>query len=298
MCRSVYARSAARGGGNLELAQQWFKGDSHSEGACPKESSLLKTKAGLLRQKSRNDRLGFTLAEVLITLGIIGVVAALTLPSLINKYRVKQLRTAFMRSSSIIESALNQTAVEFGYGSFKELNSICGTINKDKYPEQVALCKSSNQENFRAISEFFLSRFIIVKTYDRIEIFTKRKLKAKNYSGLYSGYYHQLYGFGDYASTTPNAGMYGLKDGSLISGMAFYYHEPSDGISITFDTNGPFRGPNRYGYDIFLYNTGTWNQLCTMKKDSQMYNGRACYKYALKDVNPDDSAKGYWDSLY
>ena len=294
MCRSVYARSAARGGGNLELAQQWFKGDSHSEGACPKESSLLKTKAGLLRQKSRNDRLGFTLAEVLITLGIIGVVAALTLPSLINKYRVKQLRTAFMRSSSIIESALNQTAVEFGYGSFKELNSICGSVSKT----DAAACRNLNQENFKAISEFFLSRFIIVKTYDRIEIFTKRKLKAKNYSGLYSGYYHQLYGFGDYASTTPNAGMYGLKDGSLISGMAFYYHEPSDGISITFDTNGPFRGPNRYGYDIFLYNTGTWNQLCTMKKDSQMYNGRACYKYALKDVNPDDSTKGYWDSLY
>ena len=29
----------------------------------------------------------FTLAEVLITLGIIGVVAAMTIPSLINAYR-------------------------------------------------------------------------------------------------------------------------------------------------------------------------------------------------------------------
>lgn len=29
---------------------------------------------------------GFTLAEVLITLGIIGIVAAMTLPGLINKY--------------------------------------------------------------------------------------------------------------------------------------------------------------------------------------------------------------------
>ena len=74
---------------------------------------------------------GFTLAEVLITLGIIGVVAAMTLPSLINQYRVKQLRTAFMRSSSIIESALNQTAVEFGYGSFKELNSILDGVNEN-----------------------------------------------------------------------------------------------------------------------------------------------------------------------
>lgn len=35
--------------------------------------------------------LGFTLAEVLITLGIIGVVAAMTMPSLITKYQ-KTLR--------------------------------------------------------------------------------------------------------------------------------------------------------------------------------------------------------------
>ena len=32
-------------------------------------------------------KFGFTLAEVLITLGIIGVVAALTLPSLVTNYQ-------------------------------------------------------------------------------------------------------------------------------------------------------------------------------------------------------------------
>ena len=36
-------------------------------------------------------RTAFTLAEVLITLGIIGVVASLTLPSLIHDYKIKQL---------------------------------------------------------------------------------------------------------------------------------------------------------------------------------------------------------------
>lgn len=35
----------------------------------------------------------FTLAETLITLGVIGVVAALTLPTLINSYK-KQVTTA------------------------------------------------------------------------------------------------------------------------------------------------------------------------------------------------------------
>lgn len=37
--------------------------------------------------------LAFTLAEVLITLGIIGVVAALTIPSLIAEYKEKQIVT-------------------------------------------------------------------------------------------------------------------------------------------------------------------------------------------------------------
>ena len=37
---------------------------------------------------------GFTLAEVLITLGIIGIVAAMTLPSVIADYK-KKLFTAF-----------------------------------------------------------------------------------------------------------------------------------------------------------------------------------------------------------
>ena len=36
---------------------------------------------------------GFTLAEVLITLGIIGVVAALTVPTLIAEHRSKELET-------------------------------------------------------------------------------------------------------------------------------------------------------------------------------------------------------------
>ena len=36
-------------------------------------------------------KLAFTLAEVLITLGIIGVVAALTLPALISNYKKQVL---------------------------------------------------------------------------------------------------------------------------------------------------------------------------------------------------------------
>ncbi|MBS5801473.1 MAG: type II secretion system protein [Brachyspira sp.] len=41
----------------------------------------------------RNTIKAFTLAEVLITLGIIGVVAAMTLPTLINSYKKQQTVT-------------------------------------------------------------------------------------------------------------------------------------------------------------------------------------------------------------
>ena len=47
---------------------------------------------------------GFTLAEVLITLGIIGVVAALTLPSVIQKY---QKKVTVERLKNIIASCPN-----------------------------------------------------------------------------------------------------------------------------------------------------------------------------------------------
>lgn len=38
---------------------------------------------------------GFTLAEVLITLGIIGVIAAMTLPTLIKIYQIRVLKAQF-----------------------------------------------------------------------------------------------------------------------------------------------------------------------------------------------------------
>ena len=42
----------------------------------------------------KRNYIAFTLAEVLITLGIIGIVAALTIPALITKYQDKVTITA------------------------------------------------------------------------------------------------------------------------------------------------------------------------------------------------------------
>ena len=55
---------------------------------------------------------GFTLAETLITLTILGVVAAITVPSLINKYSESANRTKVKKSMAAYEKALNQMIIE------------------------------------------------------------------------------------------------------------------------------------------------------------------------------------------
>ena len=49
---------------------------------------------------------GFTLAEVLITLGIIGVVAAMTMPTLMNATNGAQYKTAYKKALSVISQAI------------------------------------------------------------------------------------------------------------------------------------------------------------------------------------------------
>ncbi len=58
-------------------------------------------------------KLGFTLAEVLITLGIIGVIATLTLPTLMSNTAEREYSTALKKAiSSLTESVQMQVALE------------------------------------------------------------------------------------------------------------------------------------------------------------------------------------------
>ena len=56
----------------------------------PPTSPLISEGATHVANSQNIRRAAFTLAEVLITLGIIGVVAALTMPNIIHKYRNKE----------------------------------------------------------------------------------------------------------------------------------------------------------------------------------------------------------------
>lgn len=55
---------------------------------------------------SDNKNFAFTLAEVLITLGIIGIVAALTIPTIVNNYKKKVTVTRLKRFYTIMNQAI------------------------------------------------------------------------------------------------------------------------------------------------------------------------------------------------
>jgi prepilin-type cleavage/methylation N-terminal domain protein len=63
----------------------------------------LKKKKG---EKIMTKRYGFTLAEVLITLGIIGVVAAMTMPTLMNSTQGAQYKAAYKKALSALSQAV------------------------------------------------------------------------------------------------------------------------------------------------------------------------------------------------
>ncbi len=67
-----------------------------------KNKAIVPFQGGQTQNLSAVKKHAFTLAEVLITLGIIGVVAAMTLPALVQNYNKKILETAFKKSVNTV----------------------------------------------------------------------------------------------------------------------------------------------------------------------------------------------------
>ena len=63
---------------------------------------------------SLKRKVAFTLAEVLITLGIIGIVAAITLPSLIQNYQKKETVAKLKRVYSVLQQATLSAQNDYG----------------------------------------------------------------------------------------------------------------------------------------------------------------------------------------
>lgn len=94
----------------------------------------------------------FTLAEVLITLGIIGVVAGMTIPVLMNNIQDAQLKEALKKDISVISQATQKMSSDNG-GTLKGLFVNDGTANGynvspySNYLSFVKLCSNNVDTN-------------------------------------------------------------------------------------------------------------------------------------------------------
>jgi type II secretory pathway pseudopilin PulG len=86
-----------------------------------------------------NKRIAFTLAEVLITLGIIGVVAAMTIPTLIANTNGAKFKSQFKKTLSTLNQAGLMAQAQYDY-DFAGTDSVCSTTVEAaaaEHPESV-----------------------------------------------------------------------------------------------------------------------------------------------------------------
>lgn len=75
----------------------------------------------------------FTLAEVLITLGVIGVVAAMTLPTLMNIYRQKVVETGAKKAYTTFSQAMQMAIAEHGPSQYWSQNLSASSSKENTY---------------------------------------------------------------------------------------------------------------------------------------------------------------------
>lgn len=220
----------------------------------------------------------FTMAEVLITLGIIGVIAAMTLPTLINNARYKELETGLKRSYSIIGQALNMYQAETG--------------------ERL----KPGERNYWAEVKTVLMRYLKIArdcgqgNYD-IEACIPNMESA---SGNSSKVYKNLTGTTTIALRNFDDGQFIMNDGSLVLIENASNSDPNQGaIFISVDVNGFLKNPNRLGQDLFMFQLDSKGTLLPMGADGTKYysetdeycsvtstnsmNGAGCTYNALTD---------------
>lgn len=173
------------------------------------------------------NRLAFTLAEVLITLGIIGVVAAVTLPTLVANYQkkvwVNQLKKASSTLNQGFKSYMAKTGctddiVECGFG-WSGNDAPAGVFEKNV------------QDNFKVL------------TYEDCPYPGGCRKKFASYMVSKSlnpvNYDEKLGADASFAFL--------LSDGAVFLTVLNYI-----GYNIIYDVNG-MKGPNVYGRDIYEF---------------------------------------------
>ncbi len=223
--------------------------------------------------------LGFTLAEVLITLGIVGIIASLTIPSLIDKYKEKEYSTKLKKLYNIMSIAVNNAILENGTvdewgltGSWNNTEENQNIII-DKiapYLNIIERCKTASDCNAKKYSTKYLDNS---KNGDAIP-----RILLNDGSTITSIYIvHSL------CKTSRGAGAY-------LSNVC---------ATIDFDLNGN-KAPNILGIDIYSFyitkngfypkgtkgdQTETFNNRCLGRTGTQP--GQGCTAWVIYNENMD-----------
>ncbi len=235
----------------------------------------------------------FTLAEVLITLGIIGVVAALTIPGLLRDYRNKVLKEQFNTAYSIVNEATKRMSLD----NPDIMNTYCGTNASNNTLEARTKFGKDFSKYFDVIIDQTSQGTNISKLYGI------RSLNQPNYKKFDKG--PDGNGFND--------GAFVIKNGMIIlNGHCWIGASNKKGQHVEFliDTNGT-KGPNALGYDLFYFWIDNENKIvtCPQIPDNTRYcnfltedttgahNGVNCSTFALRNQFPQDETKTYWENL-
>ena len=160
-------------------------------------------------------RAAFTLAEVLITLGIIGVVAALTLPTLIQNHQKQVYVTQLKKAYSNISNAYNQIANDEGVTEWSQTCFTDWTGNNNCLHKLAKQMKAINTKDFG-----------VTCSAD----WCSAALSANTSSTFYET---------DGMLVTSDGMVYIFACGTLLS-------------TIIVDVNG-VKGPNKAGRDVFEF---------------------------------------------
>ena len=212
-------------------------------------------------------RQGFTFAEVLITLGIIGIVAAMTLPGLIGNYRKKVTVEKLKTTYTLISNAMERAKVDYGL-DYKDWEGSRYEI-----------------DDFEFLYATYFKPYM--STFDMKKGQICKKYKCRRGYTILSGapmYQHDW------------SGSFRLKNGAFIH--IHPYHcgigEYSDALYI--DIDGPEKGENKLGIDTFDFmltigrgeksryiKNGVFTTVCEqytrdelLKKCSKEYDGTNC----------------------
>ena len=222
---------------------------------------------------------------MLITLGIIGVVAAMTMPALVANYQKKSLATQTQKFYSMMSQALKQYMADEGVDDLRNT-----PLTEENYRDTDD--DSSGKASPEAIASIrdFVTKYLKVAEecdHEANNCFAE-KYRAWDGGEIEDGY------FTTYANRDWRRD-YVLTDGSVIR-IGYNWDAP---IDLYVDVNGK-KGPNRVGYDLWcmsvfydgVIDEGSVGPECRGRDDG--YEGYGCEEqsaYEKREYRFEDACK-------